>query len=134
MDILSPAFVDALKNVAEVVALAIIGYLMLRLVVEFILKLINGTSTEAERSRKVSENLTVAINELTVYLQHSDQKTAARADRNMLMNMDRFDDLEYLLEGVLQGPEKERVLVVQERRKIRQSKYTIFGLTDDEPT
>ena len=133
MDILSPAFVDALKNVAEVVALAIIGYLMLRLIVEFILKLISGTSTEAERSRTISENLTVAINELTVYLQHSDRKTAARADRNMLMNVDRFDDLEYLIEGVLQGAEKERLLIVQERRKIRQSKYTMLGL-DDEPT
>ncbi len=121
---ISPAFVDALKNLAEVVALAIIGFLMLRLIVDFILKLINGTTQESTKNREVSQNLTIAINELTIYLQHTDSIQQARSDRNMLMSQDRFDDIEYLLEGVLPDDQKERFLVVQERRRQREVKYT----------
>lgn len=131
-DQFGPNFVEALKNLAEVVALAVVGYLMLRLIVGFIIELLKNSSNEAQRNRQVSEDLRIAILTLTNYLQRTDTAQQLRSDRNMLMNQDRFDDLEFILLGILPETERDRILVVQERRKQREINYARFLTEQDE--
>jgi hypothetical protein len=126
-------FVEALKNVAEVVALGVISYLALRVIANLILALLRGNNNsykevfeENERGRKISEQLSVAITKLTLFLQQSDNAQQARADRNMLMSMDRFDDIEYILMGIVPTESHDRFMVISERRRQRDSKYARF--------
>lgn len=119
-----------LKDIAPLVAIVLLFVWVLPRVLSWVSNVILFKDKEVSRTRETLHDLASAINNLTQYLKTQDNGAQLRSDRNMIINLDRFDDLEYLIEGVLPESEKERLLVIQERRKQRELKYTRFLASD----
>lgn len=133
-------FVEALKNVAEVVAIALIGFMMLKAFITFILELTKSNrevytqyTEQSLATSRTLETLATSIDTFRDYLVSTDNAHQMRQDRNMLVSQGRFDDIEYLLEGVLSESERERLMVVQQRRRDRDAEYARYltGIRDD---